>query len=245
MLKPLIDNLKCSLLYGNDPKKEVYVQLRRLLHAPAVAVVLVDQPGLIFNSKVLSVNAERLCIDELSPSQDMAEVNVGDCFFLSSVSIAGMVSFSCKVLDVFKTANGVRYQLAMPTNIDNQNRRGSGRVRLGPRVRDKVRLDFSASSMAFSPLILDLSSDGFSFAWHSEEPLLLDDIIEDAILMLPDQALISFDFKICRVTESRLLGQQLYGCQIVNVAPRQQRLLGDFVVQLQRSYKRQKKSCAV
>ncbi|NRB39323.1 MAG: PilZ domain-containing protein [Pseudomonadales bacterium] len=237
-MSSLLDKLKLRINAVNHPNHSIVVQLRPLLSQPSVEAVLINHPDLRFSSKLLQLELDYLVIDELLPRRNHEMLEKGDYIHIASRAELKMVSFSCKVEEVIKTATGLRYKLLLPAKIKNKNRRESFRVRLNSNVRDVMSLSLPGNQMLIDPLIRDLSTQGFGMVLRTATHFQTGQIIEDAELILPDESVIRFDFMVCSVIESQRSGKCIYGNQIIRIDAREQRLLDNFIAQLQRSSRR-------
>lgn len=233
-----IDKIKQRLNDAHHPHRATLLQLRPLLAKPAVDVVMINQPELRFNSKLLQLKLEYLLLDELLPRQENTRVKKGDFFQVSSLTELKMVSFTCKVQEVIKTATGCRYRLQLPSKIKNKNRRESFRMHLAGDVREVLDLNLPGNHLLIRPMLRDLSSEGFGMVLKSASHFKTGEIVEEAELILADESVIVFDFKVCSVIENHRSGNCIYGNQIINIDARAQRLLDNFIAQLQRSSRR-------
>lgn len=237
-MQSLLEKIKLRINAANHPNHSVLVQLRPLLASPDVEVILVSHPELRFSSKLLQLELEYLLIDELLPRQEEDLVLKGDDIQITSRSEQKMVSFGSKVEEVIKTATGWRYRLSLPSKIKNKNRREAFRVRLNPDVRDVMSLQLPDNQIVMEPIIRDLSTQGFGMVLKTSTHFNTGQVIEDAELILPDESVINFDFKVCSVIENPRSGKCVYGNQIVRIETREQRLLDNFIAQLQRTSRR-------
>ena len=231
-----------------DRVQETIIRLQQLVEERSfVEVRFPMKSSHAFQSLILKVDpVERyLLIDELFPANRSIMATSGDVVEITSVSRGMPVKFQTTIHSVsIDDGDGMpAYRLELPGNVSADQRRRNFRLPVEQASGVQLRIrNADGSTLLCTVLNVSHGGVGFSCQGNISERLRSETLLKNCRLRLPDNEEIKIDLEV-RSFEYRRhpYRHTLVGTRIAKIEQTDERIIGQFLVGMQRQLRRETK----
>jgi c-di-GMP-binding flagellar brake protein YcgR len=219
-----------------DPERIAGI-LQRLLDARALVSARVPRSDETFLTTVLGVDRRQRTfrLDELSPGRGHAVVLAERSLRAASRLDGVEIAFSATVAEVTVEGGVAVYHLPLPHLLHYHQRRASFRAPVGAAHKTTLRLAHPEAGPLVGE-VRDVSAGGLGLRLQLPADLALGrgDRLSDCEVALPDGRALRCELEVCHATRPEGSRWTLLGTRFLRLDRRDQNLLAQFIVQLER-----------
>ncbi len=194
-----------------------------------------------FHSMILDVDPENnlVTLDELYPRNQARRVEIGDVVEITSRTRGIKLGFLSQVEKVRLSEGEISYDIQLPENVRQKQKRNNFRVNIPQDAGIKLYLHTETELMC-SVLNISTKGIGLVIAGNLSQELEKQTQLHDCLLELPEQPAITCSINIRSVEfKSRPTSRTIVGALLENINTSNQKKLDQYVASIQRLQRQQ------
>lgn len=166
----------------------------------------IDDQSRYYTTTLLKIDpqSQLIYLDELVPRTGHERLQSGCVLHVVGLLSGVPTYFTTPVISVDEQEGIAFYRVALPEQIDYQQKREFFRVRIGPKLNLGVRLTRTEGAVMLSGRLLDISLGGFGALLPDNSQLKELDFVTVNALDLPEKKIISCTAQICHIQRPQL-----------------------------------------